>query len=131
VLDGTVAGVDGELADVDTAAGTVRGLREGVAVGDAVQVRIGADAVTVYAGEAEVDPDTTSARNRRRGTVASVDAGETVSTVRVAVDGVHFRVLITAESAARLELAAGDDVAVRWKATATRLVPHATEAAGE
>jgi len=127
VLDGTVASVDGELADVDTAVGTVRGLREEAQGGDAVQVRIGADAVTIYKGEAGVDPNSTSARNRLRGSVVGVDAGETVSTVRVAVDGVVFRVLITAESATRLELAAGDDVAIRWKATATRLVAHATE----
>ncbi|WP_123619287.1 TOBE domain-containing protein [Halorubrum sp. CSM-61] len=139
VLDGTVASVDGELADVDTAVGTVRGLRggvdehgdagdgrEGVAVGDAVQVRIGADAVTIYKDTAEVDPDATSARNRLRGMVAGVEAGETVSTVRVAVDGVEFRVLITAESAARLALDAGDEVAIRWKATATRVVRGST-----
>ena len=139
VLDGTVASVDGELADVDTAVGTVRGLhggptgaddpRDGVAVGDAVQVRIGADAVTIYKGDDEVDPDATSARNRLRGAVVGVDAGETVSTVRVAVEGVTFRVLITAESADRLALNADDEVAIRWKATATRLVGHAVGAA--
>lgn len=140
VLDGTVASVDGELADVDTAVGSVRGLhggaetdddRDGVAVGDAVQVRIGADAVTIHGDGAGVDPDSTSARNRLRGEVVGIDAGETVSTVRVAVDGVTFRVLITAESAARLELAAGDDVAIRWKATATRVVGHVARPIGE
>ncbi|WP_144922546.1 TOBE domain-containing protein [Halorubrum salsamenti] len=134
VFDGTVASVDGELADVDTAVGEVRGLHDGgddgsdardtVAVGDAVQVRIGADAVTVYKGDERVDPDSTSARNRLRGEVVGIDAGETVSTVRVAVSGVAFRVLITAESAERLELDAGDAVAIRWKATATRVVEH-------
>ncbi|WP_128904963.1 TOBE domain-containing protein [Halorubrum amylolyticum] len=131
VLDGTVAGVDGELADVDTAVGTVRGLHDGAAVGDAVQVRIGADAVTVYKGSGEVDPDATSARNRLRGEVVEIEAGETVSTVRVAVEGaggVAFRVLITSESAERLDLNAGDEVAIRWKATATRIVAHATGA---
>ena len=57
--------------------------------------------------------------------VVGVDAGETVSTVRVAVgetEDAVFRVLITAESAARLDLDTGDEVAIRWKATATRLV---------
>jgi molybdate transport system regulatory protein len=92
-----------------------------------VQVRIGADAVTIYKGDAGVDPDATSARNRLRGAVVGIDAGETVSTVRVAVEGVAFRVLITAESADRLALNAGDEVAIRWKATATRLVAHTTE----
>ncbi|MFC7325375.1 TOBE domain-containing protein [Halorubrum rutilum] len=151
VLDGTVASVDGELADVDTAVGTVRGLRGGagdtdgggsdgargagdavgasdgrdrVAVGDAVQVRIGADAVTIHRGDVGVDPDATSARNRLRGEVVEVDAGETVSTVRVEVGETAFRALVTAESAARLDLEPGDDVAIRWKATATRVVEH-------
>jgi len=149
VLDGTAASVDGELADVDTAVGAVRGLHDGtddaddsgdaddnndaddendardrVAVGDAVQVRIGADAVTIYKGDVGVDPDATSARNRLRGEVVGIDAGETVSTVAVAVDGVTFRALITAESAARLDLEPGDEVAIRWKATATRVVEH-------
>ncbi|WP_200531908.1 TOBE domain-containing protein [Halorubrum sp. LN27] len=137
VLDGTVASVDGELADVDTAVGRVRGLhgdgdgagdaRDGAAVGDAVQVRIGADAVTIYKGDVGVDPDATSARNRLRGAVVGVEAGETVSTVRVAVGEVEFRVLITAESAARLDLVDGEEVAIRWKATATRIVAHAAE----
>lgn len=132
VLDGRVASVDGELADVDTAVGAVRGLhggpgdadddRRGTAVGDAVQVRIGADAVTIYTGDVDVDPDATSARNRLKGEVIGIDAGETVSTVEVAVEGVAFRVLVTAESAERLDLDAGDDVAIRWKATATRVV---------
>ncbi|KKF39872.1 ABC transporter [Halorubrum saccharovorum] len=138
VLDGTVASVDGELADVDTAIGQVRGLHGGVdedgddrdggaagdgaAIGDAVQVRIGADAVTIYKADERVDPDSTSARNRLRGEVVGIDPGETVSTVTIEVEGVAFRVLITAESAERLDLDAGDEVAIRWKATATRVV---------
>lgn len=127
VLDGTVTGVDGELADVDTAVGRVRGLHDDAAVGDAVQVRVGADAVTVYKGDERVDPDATSARNRRRGRVVGVDAGETVSTVQINVDLVMFRALITAESAARLGLAEREEVAIRWKATATRVVAHVTD----
>jgi molybdate transport system regulatory protein len=136
VLAGTVASVDGELADVDTAIGSVRGLhggtpstsdaRERVDVGDAVQVRIGADAVTIYKGDDGVDPDATSARNRLRGEVVAIDAGETVSTVRIAVDDVRFTVLVTAGSAQRLALAPGDEVAIRWKATATRIVGNAS-----
>jgi len=122
VLDGTVTSVDGELAAVDTAVGAVRGLHDGAAVGDAVQVRIGADAVTIYKPDAAVDPDSTSARNRLRGEVVGIGDGETVSTVEVAVGEVAFLALITAESADRLGLDTGDGVAIRWKATATRLV---------
>ena len=128
VLDGTIASVDGELADVDTAVGTLRGLHDGGAVGDAVQVRVGADAVTIYSADADLDPNSTSARNRFRGTVVDIEAGETVCTVRVAVEGTALPVLVTAESASRLALAERDRVSVRWKATATRLVSHATNA---
>ncbi|ELZ39938.1 TOBE domain-containing protein [Halorubrum tebenquichense] len=157
VLDGTVVAVDGELAVVDTAVGELSGLHgggdgansgadrdAGVAVGDAVQVRIGADAVTVNDAANAVDPDATSARNRLAGRVRAIEPGETVSTVRIAVEGdgddstggaepsdgdkpnggVEVAALITAESVERLGLAAGDPVSIRWKATATRLVPQ-------
>jgi molybdate transport system regulatory protein len=102
VLDGIVTVVDGELAVVDTAVGELSGLHGGsgddadggaesggggVDVGDAVQVRIGADAVTVNDAAGAVDPDATSARNRLAGRVSRIDPGETVSTVRIAVGG--------------------------------------------
>ncbi|WP_096395021.1 TOBE domain-containing protein [Halorubrum trapanicum] len=157
VLDGTVTAVDGELAVVDTAVGELSGLHGGAGdgadgdgnddgggdgsdgsggagVGDAVQVRIGADAVTVNDADSAVDPDATSARNRLDGRVSAVDRGETVSTVRIAVeaadavddgDAVEVAALITAESVDRLDLAPDDRVSIRWKATATRLVAHA------
>ena len=145
VLRGTVTAIDGELAVVDTAVGEITGLHGGgggadgsdddrgtVAVGDAVQVRIGADAVTVNDAADTVDPDATSARNGLVGRVVGIDAGETVSTARIAVEGgdggdprIEVAALITAESVERLGLAPGDPVSIRWKATATRLVPHA------
>ncbi|MFC6772171.1 molybdopterin-binding protein, partial [Halorubrum pallidum] len=85
-------------------------------------VRNGADAVTVYASDERADPNATSARNRLHAEVVAIESGETVSTVQIGVDGVTFRVLITSDSAARLDLAVGDEVLIRWKATATRLV---------
>ncbi|SNR44874.1 molybdate transport system regulatory protein [Halorubrum ezzemoulense] len=118
-------GADGRDAD-DRADGGA------VAVGDAVQVRIGADAVTVNDAANAVDPDATSARNRLAGRVSRIDSGETVSTVRIVVEpvdrggtddaAVEVAALITAESIDRLGLAPGDPVSLRWKATATRLV---------
>ena len=152
VLDGTVTAVDGELAAVDTPVGELSGLHggsgdgaddgaengggSGAAVGDAVQVRIGADAVTVNDAGGAVKPDATSARNRLAGRVSAIDSGATVSTVAIAVepadgsgdatDGdLTVAALITAESIERLDLAVGDAVSIRWKATATRLVPQA------
>nr|WP_233255168.1 TOBE domain-containing protein [Halopenitus persicus] len=130
VLEGTVTDVDGELATAKTPVGEVRALRDRAAVGDTVQLRIGADAVTLSAvGEAS-DPDSTSARNRVRGTVTGVDPGATVRTVTVDVDGTTVSALVTAESAARLSLAGGRDVVVTWKATATRMVPVRSAANG-
>jgi len=120
VLDGSVAAVSGELAEVETAVGTVRGLVRDPAA--AVQVRIGADAVTIHDPDDDPKPNATSARNRVRGRVSAIDRGETVLTVSVDVDGTTFRALITADSADRLGLRAGRDVVLTWKATATRLV---------
>ncbi|MDB2269446.1 TOBE domain-containing protein [Halorubrum ezzemoulense] len=118
-------GADGRDADDGADGGAV-------AVGDAVQVRIGADAVTVNDAANAVDPDATSARNRLAGRVSRIDSGETVSTVRIVVEpvdrggtddaAVEVAALITAESIERLGLAPGDPVSLRWKATATRLV---------
>ena len=122
VLDGTVTAVAGELATARTAAGPIRGLHEGMNQGDPVQIRIGADAVTLRDPSDDVDPDATSARNRLDGTVTGVDPGETVSVVHIDADGAEFPVLVTRDSADRLDLADGRRVALTWKATATRLV---------
>ncbi len=121
VLDGTVEAVAGELADVATAVGTLRGLHDGVETGDRVQVRVGADTLTVLDPDADPAPDSTSARNRLSGEVSDVDRGETVRTVTIDVDGTAFRALVTAESTHRLGIERGAPVVVTWKATATRL----------
>nr|WP_245710115.1 TOBE domain-containing protein [Halopenitus malekzadehii] len=125
VLEGTVTDVDGELATAETSVGEVRALRgrEAIGDGDAVQLRIGADAATLSAAGEASGPDSTSARNRVQGTVTGVDRGETVRTVTVDIDGTAVIALVTAESASRLSLAAGRNVVVTWKATATRMVP--------
>jgi len=125
VLDGTVTAVSGELADVETPIGPVRGLHDGSAADEAVQVRVGADAVTVHDPDGDPEPGSTSARNRFEGRVSGTDPGETVRTIRVDVDGTTFRALITDESATRLGVTAGCAVVLTWKATATRLVREA------
>jgi len=126
VLEGTVLTVDGEMADVETPVGTLRGLHEGASAGASVEVRIGADALTVYEPGTEPSPGSTSARNRLAGTVTAIDAGEAIHTVRVDVSGAAFRALVTRDSADRLDLSAGDEVVLLWKATATWLV-HAVD----
>lgn len=134
VVDGVVRTVDGELAAVDTAVGMVWGRHDGLTVDDRVQIRIGADAVTVQSADAVTvrssddgpsdngPSDETSARNGRHGRVTEIDRGETIHTVTVAVGGEQIRALVTDESAQRLGLRVDAAVWLSWKATATRLV---------
>lgn len=122
VLDGRVTGVDGEIATVETAVGTILGLHGGVDTDEAVQVRIGADAVTVTRPDVGPPRDGTSARNQVRGAIAGIDRGETVFTLDVSVDGTSFRALVTADSAKKLGLQLDDTIVLTWKATATRVV---------
>lgn len=123
VLHGEVLETDGELATVETEVGRIQGIHDGIDVGDAVQVRIGADAITVHEPETVPESDATSARNRLRARVAEVGSGETVLEIALDVDGTEFRTLLTSESVQRLDLTAGSDVGITWKATATRLAP--------
>lgn len=123
VLAGRVRSISGELAAVETPVGAVRGLQDGLSPDDPVQVRVGADAVTVLAGT-EPAENSTSAQNRFQGTVSEIERGETVFTLRVAVADTEFRALVTAESASRLDLRRGSAVSLTWKATATRLVAN-------
>ena len=128
VLRGTVTAVDGELATLSTGVGPVQGRHDGISMGATFQARVGADAVTLVAPDADPAPDATSARNRLTGTVRSVDRGETVATVRVDVGGTTFRPLVTVDSADRLELSPDGAVVLTWKATATPLVPVVEDA---
>lgn len=122
VLKGTVTDLSGELAEVDTPVGRVRGLHDDVTVGDQLQVRIGADSITLLDPGSDPEPDATSARNRLVGTIAGIDRGETVLTVHVAVGDADFQALVTDNSAQRLDLHENREVVLTWKATATRLV---------
>lgn len=121
VLRGTVRAIDGELAEVETDVGPLQGLHDGVNEDAAVQVRVGADAVTVHEPKTVPESDSTSARNRLRGRVTDVGPGETVLEIGLDVEGTEFRTLLTEESATRLDLREGTEVAITWKATATRL----------
>jgi molybdate transport system regulatory protein len=125
-LAGEVSAVDGELADVETAAGSVRALVAGsVAVGDAAEVGVRADVVTLHAPEDTPDPDATSARNRFSGTVVDVDRGASVARVAVDVGAADpVTALVTVESVERLHLETGRPVVVSFKATATRVTPR-------
>ncbi|MFB6184884.1 MAG: TOBE domain-containing protein [Haloarculaceae archaeon] len=123
VLHGTVVERDGELATVETDAGTVRALvPEGEA---AVDLAVRADAVTLNAPEDVPIPENTSARNRFHGTVVDVEAGERIA--RIAVDvgaATPLLALVTEDSRGKLGLEPGVDVVASFKATAVRGVPQ-------
>ncbi|SHG69264.1 TOBE domain-containing protein [Halobaculum gomorrense] len=124
VFDGTVTGREGELAVVDTGAGTLRALAVGDSEpgsGDAVQVSVRADAVTLHDPSETPSPDATSARNRFSGVASAVDRGDAVVDVRVDVGaGDPLAALVTVDSADRLGLREGSEVVASFKATATR-----------
>jgi molybdate transport system regulatory protein len=121
VLPGTVVARDGELATVETPAGTLTARVPGEETGVDVDVLVRSDAVVVMTGDVDADAPRTSLRNRLQGTVAAVDAGETVVHVTVAVaDNVDVDAVVTAESRDRLGLEPGREVVVAFKSTAAR-----------
>ncbi|PSP90296.1 molybdenum-binding protein [Halobacteriales archaeon QS_4_69_34] len=120
VLEGTVVERDGELATVETNAGPVRAIVPATAAD--VRLSIRADAVTLHAPGAT--PAKTSARNRFRGEVASVETGDALARVTLDVGAdVGLTALLTRTSVAALDLAPGEAADASFKATATRGVP--------
>jgi len=123
VLDGHVVDREGELATVETAAGTVRALIPDAAADGEVWLTVRADAVTLQSNSDSPETDRTSARNRLAGTVDTLDAGEAVALVRVDVGGATLSALVTDTSVESLDLQPGAAVVASFKATATRGVP--------
>lgn len=121
VLQGTVVDRDGELATVETAAGRIRALLFEDA--ENVEVLFRADAVTLYTPDVAPPEAGTSARNRFRGTVTTIDQSEAIADVRIAVESdVQLSVVITQQSLETLALEPGADVIATFKATATRAI---------
>lgn len=123
VFEGDVVDRDGELAVIDTDAGTLHALTPPDAT--AVSVTVRADTVTVHPLEGAPPPAESSARNRLSGTVVGIDAGETVSRVEIDVGGDRpLCALLTTESCRRLDLETGVRVLATFKTTATRATPR-------
>ncbi|KAA9398980.1 LysR family transcriptional regulator [Haloarcula sp. CBA1130] len=121
VLRGTVVDRDGELATVETSPGTVRAIVDTKASpGDAVEVGIRADTVTLNAPPEAPEPTGTSARNRFAGTVANVDEGTSIALVSLAVEpDTTLSALVTDTSLDKLDITVGADLVASFKATAT------------
>lgn len=123
VLDGTVVDREGELATVETTAGTLRALIPDADVTGEIRLTIRADAVTLQSPSESDESERTSARNRLEGTVRAVDAGEAVALVAIDVGSVTLSALVTGTSVDTLDLRPGTPVVASFKATATRGVP--------
>jgi molybdate transport system regulatory protein len=121
-LDGEVTARAGDLATVETAAGTVRALDvDDAGRGDHVQVSFRSDAVTLHDPESAPVAGESSARNRFDGTVESVDRGDGTALVRVDVGAEEpLAVRITEQSLRELDLEVETPVAASVKATAIR-----------
>ncbi len=123
VLSGTVRERDGELATIETGAGTVRALLFEDAT--EVEVLFRADAITLHRPDTAPPAADTSARNRFRGTVTDIERGEAIAHVSVSVsDELTLQVVVTLASVEYLKLAAGRPVVATFKAAATRAVPR-------
>ena len=136
-LPGRLVDATGELGTVETDAGPLRALivrdggytaeryTDGASEGSSdVQVSVRASAVTLHDPADAPAGGATSARNRFRGEVVSVDPGVEVAHVSVAVGAADPLVaLVTRDSVDRLGLDPGVPVVASFKATATRAVP--------
>ncbi|WP_436924759.1 molybdenum-dependent transcriptional regulator [Halosimplex amylolyticum] len=119
VLDGRVTERDGDLATVETAAGTVRALA--LTDADSVQVSFRSDAVTLHDPESAPEGAETSARNRFVGEVVGVEDGDGTALVRIDVGASDpLAVRVTETSLDALGLKPGKPVVASFKATATR-----------
>jgi molybdate transport system regulatory protein len=122
VIEGSVIKRDGELGIVEGGFGRIRALVP--PEGEAVEVTVRSDTVTLTPPEETPAPDETSARNRFHGTVSSVEPGESVAKVEVDIGTeTPLRTLVTRESVERLDLEPGREVVTSFKATATRATP--------
>ena len=119
VFGGTVRERTGELATVETAIGPVLALVPDDA--SAVQLTVRSDAVVLTDPDEAPTADGTSLRNQYSGTVARLEAGESITRATVRLEGdAELEALITKASAERLDLAPGRSITASFKATAAR-----------
>lgn len=123
VFEGQITDRNGDLATVTTGVGDLRAIVPGDRTAVAVGVR--ADAVTLHDPADAPAPTATSARNRFRGAVRSIDAGDGIAVVTIDIDATgDLHALITTTSVDALALEPGAPVVASFKATATRGTPR-------
>ncbi|NUB92566.1 TOBE domain-containing protein [Haloterrigena sp. SYSU A121-1] len=122
VFAGTVSDRTGELGTVETGIGPILALVPDDA--SEVQVAVRSDAVVLTDPEETLEADSTSLRNRFRGTVDRLEPGESITRVTVGLEGdggdPTLQALVTKASSERLGLASGREIAASFKATAAR-----------
>ncbi|QLK25490.1 TOBE domain-containing protein [Natrinema zhouii] len=125
VLSGRVIDRDGELATVETDAGEILAVVPAAASTASVTIR--SDAVSLHAPSDAPRAEGTSVRNRFRGTVSWLEAGDAVARVGIeleAREGVEnsteLVALVTRRSVETLGLEPGRSIVASVKATAAR-----------
>ncbi|QLG51301.1 TOBE domain-containing protein [Natrinema halophilum] len=126
VLSGTVVERDGELATVETGAGTVLAVVPADTPSVAVSIR--SDAVSLHAPSDAPPADGTSVRNRFPGTVSWLETGNAVARVGIELENEptagdelpELVALVTRRSVEALGLESGRSVVASVKATAAR-----------
>lgn len=119
VLAGTVVDRDGELATVETPAGSVLAVVPDGA--SDVQLGVRSDAVVLTDPAETPDAAGTSLRNQFAGTVTRIESGEAITRVGLELDGeTPLEALVTRDSADVLDLGVGQPIVASFKATAAR-----------
>lgn len=121
IVTGTVQDRNGELATVDTNAGSILALvPEGA---KRVQVAVRSDAVVLENSTEASQPAETSLRNQFTGEVVDLEHGEAITKVTNRLtDSVTLHALITNTSADRLSIQPGQAITASFKATAARAI---------
>lgn len=131
VLSGTVTERTGELATVETDAGTVRAVFPSApeaTVPVAVDLSLRADSVTLYTPGGDPSTAEMSARNRFRGTVVEIDRSKSIAGIAVDIGaGKPLLALVTTETLDAFDTEPGDELVASFKATATRVTPKLME----
>ncbi|SEH11171.1 molybdate transport system regulatory protein [Natronorubrum sediminis] len=121
VFTGTVQDRNGELATVDTNAGSILALVPDDA--HRVQVAVRSDAVVLENPIETSQPAETSLRNQFTGEVVDTESGDAITKVTIRLsDSVDLHALITKASADRLSIRSEQSITASFKATAARAI---------